>query len=140
MSFDEALAARCRRLLARKQGVTERKMFGGLSFLLAGNMFCGVVGNRLVVRLGVSGEYERALRATHVKPMDFTGRPLRGFVYVDAPGLAGNGLRTWVRQALAFGSTLPRKVPLRAKARPARKPIAAGDRRDRSRRAATARP
>lgn len=74
MSYDEALASRCRTILEGEAGLSERKMFGGLSFLLHGNMVCGVQGGNLVVRLGSGEAYDKALRRPHVRPMDFTGR------------------------------------------------------------------
>ena len=102
MSFDDKLAARCRAALQEEPGITERRMFGGLSFLLHGNMICGVIERRLVVRLGAGEAYARALQLAHVEPMDFTGRPLRGFVYIRPEGLTGAGLQHWVRQAAGF--------------------------------------
>lgn len=111
MSFDESLAARCREILEREPGLTERKMFGGLSFLLNGKMICGVLGRKLVVRVESGAAYEEALKTRHVRPMDFTGRPMRGFIYVLPEGLARKAsLRTWLRKAVAFGTALrPRR-------------------------------
>jgi hypothetical protein len=109
VSYDEKLAARCRKLLAAENGVREVKMFGGLCFMLHGNMIGGVLNDHLVLRLGVSAAYERALRSPHVRPMDFTGRIVPGMLYVDAPGLSGPGLRTWLGKGVAFGKSLPKK-------------------------------
>lgn len=110
MSFDESLAVRCRRILTREPGLNERKMFGGLSFLLKGNMICGVLGRKLVVRVDPGAAYDEALKKPHVRPMDFTGRQLRGFVYVLAEGLArDDSLRNWLRIAVTFGRALPPK-------------------------------
>jgi hypothetical protein len=85
MAYDEELANRIRRALAGRRDVTERKMFGGLAFLCQGRMCCGIVGNDLMVRVPLD-EFDAALRRRHVRPMDFTGKPLRGFVYVSPPG------------------------------------------------------
>ena len=109
MAYDEALAARVREALAGRAGVTERRMFGGLSFLLGGHMCCGVVHEDLVVRLGPD-ETQAALAEPHARPMDFTGRPLEGFVYVDPAGLVDDAaLRGWVERAAGFAASLPPK-------------------------------
>ena len=111
MAYDEGLAQRVRQLLVNQHGVTERKMFGGLAFMLRGNMFCGIVKDDLMVRVGPE-EHERALARPHVRPMDFAGRPMRGMVFV-APqgGRAENDLKWWVSQGLKFAASLPRKKP-----------------------------
>ena len=109
MAYDEQLGGRVRELLTPFAGVTERKMFGGLAFLLRGNMCCGVVGSDLMVRVGRES-YEAALHEPHVREMDFTGRPLRGFIYVSADGLASEGdLRAWVERGARFAESLPAK-------------------------------
>ena len=109
MPFDEALAGRVRRLLKRRRGVTERRMFGGLCFLLNGNMCCGVERGRLVVRTGPT-QYERALKRPYARPMDFTGRPLKGFVYVDARGCrSAAALKAWITLGADFAASLPKK-------------------------------
>jgi hypothetical protein len=84
MAYDETLAKRIRKTLGRKQRVTEKKMFGGLAFMLGGKMFCGIIGDDLMVRVGPDG-HDDALTQPHVRPMDFTGRPMRGYVYVAPP-------------------------------------------------------
>jgi TfoX/Sxy family transcriptional regulator of competence genes len=102
MPYDEELAARVRQVLRRRTDITERKMFGGLAFLRHGKMCCGIVGQDLMVRV-VEKDRPLVLRRAHVRPMDFTGRPLRGFVYVWPRGLATEGsLREWIRKGLAF--------------------------------------
>jgi TfoX/Sxy family transcriptional regulator of competence genes len=83
MAYDEALAIRIRQTLRQRVDITERQMFGGLSFLRDGRMCCGIVGNDLVVRV-LDREIPSNLSRAHVRPMDFTGKPLRGFVYVGA--------------------------------------------------------
>jgi TfoX/Sxy family transcriptional regulator of competence genes len=108
MAYDEVLAARIRDVLVDEEGVTERKMFGGLAVMVNGHMACGVVGDDLMLRLGEDGA-ERALERAHVRPMDFTGRPLKGMVYVSPEGLRGRALRSWVEKAVAHARALPPK-------------------------------
>ena len=109
MPYDEHLAARVRDLLARRRRITEKKMFGGLSFLLAGNMACGIVGKELMVRVGPQ-RYETALARRHTREMDFTGRPLTGYVYVAPAGLRTRAaLAGWVDLGLSYARTLPPK-------------------------------
>jgi TfoX/Sxy family transcriptional regulator of competence genes len=109
MAFDEALADRARSVLGRRKGITERKMFGGLAFLLNGNMCCGVTKDRLMLRLGEDGAAE-ALAEPHTQPMDFTGKPLKSMVYVTPEGtMADKDLQEWVRRAVAYAASLPPK-------------------------------
>lgn len=108
--YDEALAGRIRRQLATAL-VDERKMFGGLAFMVEGHMACGVVGSALMVRVGPAA-YENALSRPEARPMDFTGRPMTGMVYVDPAGLDDEGVLGWVNLGLAFARSLP---PKRAK-------------------------
>ena len=109
MAYDEKLAERVRAALSRKQGVSERSMFGGLAFMVNGNMCCGVVGSDLMLRLGKAGA-AKALGEKHARPMDFTGRPMRTMVYVEPAGLrAEAGLRAWIDRAVTFARTLPAK-------------------------------
>lgn len=109
MAYDEHLAERIRAALSAVPGVGERKMFGGLAFMLGGHMACGVVGEQLLVRVGPEG-YEAALAQPHAREMDFTGRPLRGFVYVSPEGIDSEGdLRAWVERGARFAQSLPPK-------------------------------
>jgi TfoX/Sxy family transcriptional regulator of competence genes len=108
VAYDEDLAARVRTLLADHTDVTERKMFGGLTFMVAGHMCCGVNGDELIVRLDPDRE-DAALARPHARPMDFTGRPMRGFVTVRPEGLKGAQLNHWVRDAVARADSLPPK-------------------------------
>ena len=108
MAYDERLAARVRDLLANDSALSERKMFGGLAFMLAGNMCCAFVGDKLMLRLGTDLA-EQALKRPHVHPMDFTGRPMTGMVYVAPEGVRDQALRTWVQQAAGFARKLPSK-------------------------------
>jgi TfoX/Sxy family transcriptional regulator of competence genes len=106
MAYDEKLADRVRDVLETEDGVAERKMFGGLAFMVRGHMACGIVGGDLMLRLGAEAA-EQALARPHVRPMDFTGRPLTGMVYVAPEGLRGAALGRWVGKAVAFTGTLP---------------------------------
>lgn len=119
MTYDEKLSARVRRVLPPSDHIVEKHMFGGIAFLLDGRMFCGVTNKDLMVRVGPDA-YEAALARPHVRPMDFTGRPLTGFVFVGPSGSRTDAaVTTWVRQATAFVSALPVQ---RKKVRPRRPP------------------
>jgi len=108
VAYDERLAARVRALLGNRTDVSERKMFGGLTFMIGGNMCCGVNRNELIVRLDPDREHE-ALARPHARPMDFTGRPMRGFITVHRDGLKGVQLNRWIEAAVARADALPRK-------------------------------
>jgi TfoX/Sxy family transcriptional regulator of competence genes len=108
VAYDEELAWRVRAVLPAADTVTERQMFGGLAFMLGGHMFCGVVKDSLMVRLGPD-HAERALDQPHVRPMDFTGRPMTGMVFVGPGGLHGPALRDWVDAAAGYARSLPPK-------------------------------
>jgi len=109
MAFDEALAERIRRGLARKRGVEEKKMFGGVGFLLNGNLLVGVWKASLVVRLGPD-EGEEALKEPHVKEFDITGRPMRNWVVVEPEGVEDDDqLKGWIQRAVKFVEKLPAK-------------------------------
>jgi len=109
MAYDESLAERIRGVLAANASVSERRMFGGLAFMVAGNMACGVVKSDLMVRLGENA-VEAALSEPYVRLMDFTGKPSRTMVYVSADGVADDpSLEAWVLRAVDFASTLPPK-------------------------------
>ena len=108
MAYDEQLAARVRTLLASRTDVGERKMFGGLTFMVGGHMCRGVNGNELIVRLDPDLEDE-ALARPHARPMDLTGRPMRGFITVRPDGLRGKRLNRWVQEAVARADSLPTK-------------------------------
>ena len=99
MAYDEQLANRIWHAWGARRDVTERKMFGGLAFLCCGRMCCGIVGSDLMVRIPAD-EFDAVMRERHVRPMDFTGRPLRGFVYVSPPGFrTAAALRAWLSRA-----------------------------------------
>jgi hypothetical protein len=106
---DESLLARVRAALARRRGVSEKRMFGGVAFMLRGHMCCGILGTTLMVRLA-PGEAQALLAPPHVRPMDFTGRPMRGFLYVAGPALrTAPQLKKWVDRAVAYAASLPPK-------------------------------
>lgn len=116
MAYDEFLADRIRRVLAERTDVTERHMFGGVAFMVRGHMCCGLAKERLMIRVDPA-EYEDLLAEPHAAVMDFTGRPMRGFLYVDPEGLAdAAALRRWLAPALRFAERQP--------ARPVRRPKA----------------
>lgn len=108
MAFDEVLASRERALLADRSEVSERQMFGGLTFMVSGHMCCGINKDELIVRLGPDDE-EAALRAPHARPMDFTNRPMTGFVTITPAGLGDRQLRRLVAAAVAHAESVPRK-------------------------------
>ncbi len=109
MAYDEDLASRVRVRLAAESGVSEKKMFGGLTFLLSGNMCCGVTKDDLMLRVGVEQE-RAALARAHARPCDFTGRPMKGMIMVAPLGYATDeALHEWLRLAVAFASSLPAK-------------------------------
>ncbi len=109
MAYNEDVAARLRKTLARRKGISERKMFGGLTFLLNGNMCCGVIDKNVVLRLGKQGA-EKALEERHTREMDFTGTPLASMVYLRPAGYkTDEDLRGWVKRAVDFTKTLPAK-------------------------------
>ena len=108
MAYDQDLADRVRAVLPDGEAVDERPMFGGLTFMLSGHMLCGVVKDTLMVRLGPE-ETDRALEQPHVRPMDFTGRAMKGMVFIDPAGLHDQALRHWVDAAVGFVRSLPPK-------------------------------
>jgi TfoX/Sxy family transcriptional regulator of competence genes len=109
MSYDLEVAGRVRRLLSGRDEVNEKKMVGGLSFLLNGNMCCGVAGSDLMVRVA-AGQREQALREPHVRPMAFGGRVLSGFICVEPAGFAADvDLASWVQRGLDVAGGLPPK-------------------------------
>ncbi len=109
MAFSEALAERIRQRLARRKNVEERKMFGGMGFLLNGNLLVGVWKESLVVRLG-EDEGEEAMKEPHVKEFDITGRPMRNWVLVGPDGIQDDEqLSAWIGRAVKFVGALSAK-------------------------------
>lgn len=110
MAFSQSLAARIRDAAAQHKHIQEKKMFGGVGFLLHGNMLVGVWQDALIVRLGPD-EYKPALAARHVREFDITGRPMKGWVLVEPDGIeTDEQLRYWISKALDFVRGLPRKL------------------------------
>jgi TfoX/Sxy family transcriptional regulator of competence genes len=109
MPYDEGLAQRVRELLEEEPGFDEKKMFGGICFLLFGNMVCGIINDDLIVRVGVD-VYEEALKLAQTKKFDLTGRPMKGWVMVLSPGLESDeNLSQWVQKAVTYVRSLPSK-------------------------------
>jgi len=109
MTYSEELASRMREVIGGRDGVSERKMFGGIAWMVNGNMACGTLGDDLMVRLGPD-EAERALGEPHVGPMQFTGRTMRGFISVDAAGIADDmDLARWIDAGASHAASLPPK-------------------------------
>jgi TfoX/Sxy family transcriptional regulator of competence genes len=102
MAYDEAVAKRVGRVLAKHGKIAEKKMFGGMAFMLRGHMGCGVLGDKLMIRVGPEN-YEEALSQPHVRKMDFTGRPLKGFIYVEPAGFSSDkDLKAWISKATHY--------------------------------------
>jgi TfoX/Sxy family transcriptional regulator of competence genes len=109
MAYDEGLAERIRGLLDDHGGVSERQMFGGLAFLIRGHMTVGIVKDDLMVRVG-PGTYSQVVREAGARPMDFTGRPMKGFVFVSSEALESDAdLQRWVDRGVGFAASLPPK-------------------------------
>ncbi len=107
--YNERLADRLRGALQAVEGVTEKRMFGGLAFLVDGNLCCGVIGDAILVRTGPD-LYDTALQEPYTRPMDFTGRVLRNFVYVDPDAVpTDEAIHEIVTRAANYASSLPRK-------------------------------
>lgn len=109
MAYDTDLADEVRHALARADApADERSMFGGVAFMVRGHMTVGILGHELIVRVGPAA-YEEALTRPAARPMDLTGRPLTGLVFVDATDLDDAALEAWVGAGLAFTTALPPK-------------------------------
>lgn len=109
MAYDEGLAERIRVYLGDSPHQSEKKMFGGLAFLLSGNMCCGVVNDKLMARVGPDA-YETLLHETHANTMDFTGRPMRGMIFVASEGIEEDQeLHSWIDHCERFAGALPPK-------------------------------
>jgi hypothetical protein len=111
MAYDEHLALRIRSALEGNKAVIEKKMFGGIAFLRRGLMFVGVSSDSLMDRVGKEN-YADPLRRKHVREMDFTGKPMQGYVFVDPQGLnTDEQLRFWIDRCERLVATLPPKAP-----------------------------
>jgi TfoX/Sxy family transcriptional regulator of competence genes len=123
MAYDTKLAERIRTVVGRRKDVSEKEMFGGIAFLLDGKMFIGLANNQLMVRVGPD-RHDEALARPHVRPMDFTGRPMRGYVYVAPAGYANaRSLSAWIDWSTAFVATV-KKQPKAARKPKTRSPAA----------------
>jgi TfoX/Sxy family transcriptional regulator of competence genes len=115
MVYDEPLAQRVRQALSGRDGITEQKMFGGLCFMTGGNMIAGVNKDDVMVRVGPD-KHEEALARRGARPMDFSGRPMQGFLFVDGSALTNDvDLKSWLDDCLSFVGSMPVK-----KARPSK--------------------
>ena len=113
MAYDLGLADRVRSIVERRGAFVERKMFGGVAFMVNGHMCCGVVKNDLVLRLSTE-QAAASLHQAHTRPMDFSGKPMKSMIYVDPRGTdSDQSLETWVDSALSFVRSLPAKDSVR---------------------------
>jgi TfoX/Sxy family transcriptional regulator of competence genes len=111
MAYDEGLAERIRGILDERLDIAEKRMFGGIAFMVRGHMAIGIVKDDLMVRVGPDA-YEALVRQPHARRMDFTGRPMKGFVFVASAGLeADAALREWVELGVRYAASLPAKGP-----------------------------
>jgi len=109
VACDEGHAERLRDLFADRLGITEKKMFGGLAFMYRGHMHMGIIGDALLARVGPT-EYADVLKRPHVREMDFTGKPMKGYVYVDPAGFESDtDLSKWIGLCLRLNESLPPK-------------------------------
>lgn len=116
MAFDERLAERIRVAMGARMGMTEKKMFGGIAFLLKGNLCCGVLGDEMIARIPPE-RMESALAEPHTRIFDMTGRPMKGWILVAPAGLSSKRqLARWIRVAVEFATSLPPKEEKRGRA------------------------
>ena len=109
MAYDEMLGIRIRAALGAQPGLVEKKMFGGIGFLLNGNMACGVHKDYLIMRVGPE-KHAAAMARPHTRPFNITGHPMTGWVMVEPQGCATEqALKTWLEEGLAFTRSLPEK-------------------------------
>jgi TfoX/Sxy family transcriptional regulator of competence genes len=109
MPYDQSLAARVRNALHHRRGIEEKQMFGGLAFMVRGHMCCGVLKDDLVLRVGPD-VHRKALTRPDARPMNFTGRSMRGFIYVNQQGVStSQRLQSWLKTALSYNDSLPPK-------------------------------
>ncbi len=114
MAYDEGLAERIRALFDESRPVSEKRMFGGVAFMVGDRMCVGIVKDELMVRVGAE-RYDELLRQPHARPMDFTGKPMKGFLYVAVPGFENDAdLERWVGYGVEHALSLPDK-PARAR-------------------------
>jgi TfoX/Sxy family transcriptional regulator of competence genes len=115
VAYDTTLAARINAILADRTDTVAKKMFGGVAFMVADHMACGIVRDELMVRVGPEA-YDAALTCMHVRPMDFVGRPMKGMVYIAPDGIrSDDALAEWVAAGVSYALALPPKPARRAK-------------------------
>ncbi|WP_210398155.1 TfoX/Sxy family protein [Motiliproteus sediminis] len=111
MAYDQGLAQRIREYFATREQLTEKRMFGGLCFLLGDHMVCGVVDDTLMVRIGPE-RYDEYLRERDARLMDFTGKPMKGMLFIAPEGVeSDDDLARWLERCISFVTTLPPKKP-----------------------------
>lgn len=121
MAYNERLAERIRNYLKHRRGVDEKRMFGGLCFMLNGHMCCGVEKDRLMVRV-LPDRYDTLLKKPHAREMDFTGKPLKGFLFIGEAGYrTASGLAMWLDEAVDCSKSKPPKKKKAKISRKARK-------------------
>ena len=109
MAYDQEAAQRVREIIAKQPGYVEKKMFGGIGFMLHGNMACSILNDDLIVRVGLEG-YQDALNLPHTRIFDITGRVMKGWVMVASKGYASDSdLSAWIGRGVEFARTLPKK-------------------------------
>ncbi len=109
MAYDEKIAERLNKVFEGNKNVVEKKMFGGITYMYRDHMCVGIADDMLMVRVGPE-KYEEALSKRHVRPMDFTGKPMKGYVYVEPKGFrTEKNLKKWVESGITFVKTLPPK-------------------------------
>jgi TfoX/Sxy family transcriptional regulator of competence genes len=109
MAYDEKLAERIGTALPDRDDVSDRKMFGGIAFMVGGNMACGIMGDALLARVGADAT-DDALEEPHTRPAEMGGRTMKGYVLVEPEGIADDeSLQQWVDRCVAFAESLPPK-------------------------------
>lgn len=109
MAYDQGLAQRIRAELAQLPNLSEKEMFGGVGFMINGNMACGVNKDEMIVRVGPE-KYDQALQKPHTRVFDFTGRPMKGWIMIGPQGYESDeDLKYWIEQGLSFAQSLPEK-------------------------------
>ncbi|MBZ0202140.1 MAG: TfoX/Sxy family protein [Ignavibacteria bacterium] len=115
MSYNEKLAERISKLLEMHKGIVEKKMFGGIAYMLNDKMMTGIVKDELMVRC-MPEDYDTLLKKPHARQMDFTGRPMKGFLYVSAAGIkTDNQLQKWLDIGIEFAQKSPPKKKKKGK-------------------------
>lgn len=115
MSYDDRLFQRITTILKPTKGIRPKKMFGGICFMHRGNMLCGIDKSRLMVRVGPD-QYNAVLKMKHAKVMDITGKPMKGFIFVNEDGYkTDKALNEWLILGLNFTASLPLKKPKKKK-------------------------